>query len=294
MEDLIVGYSGLSFNTQSFDLSHGVELRSVYAHLMAPFMLAFSPAAPGSHHPGPWRAAQGGLGFDVLAELFIPASIEQTLGHDPSVVAWIVTALVRLRVGPRLRAPVLSTISFREASAARLGAHFRAVEVEPQVLKLDIADRAADIDSLTWVRDNWLESIALFKENAGYRLLFDAFDQVQFNRSPDLALLQLWSALEALFSPARPELRYRVSINIASYLAPPGSERMSLYRQVVKLYDARSSAAHGGDAETLQPLTETYSLISRILETMTVERHAPTRDELEARVFGLGSDPPVA
>jgi hypothetical protein len=294
MEDLIVGYSGKRFAIDQFDLTNGVELRSTYAHLMAPFMIALKPAPPGEHHPGPWIAAQGGLGFDILAELYIPFSIRETLGHDPSIIAWIITALIRLKSGSGLRAPVASNISFRKAASERLQAQFRAVEIEPQVISLDDSIESVDQGTLEWIRDNWIEAMILFVDNSEFRLLFNAFDETQFSRNAELALIQLWSALEALFSPARVELRYRVSTNIASYLFDPSTERMLFQKEILKLYDARSAAAHGRDADTWNPLIDTYSLVKQIIEKIICDRHVPTPEEIVARVFGADMDEPAA
>ena len=67
--DVYVGLSGLELAEDSFDIGEGICLRKTYAHLMAPFMMAFKPAPPGGHHPAPWKAASGGFSFDVNAEL---------------------------------------------------------------------------------------------------------------------------------------------------------------------------------------------------------------------------------
>lgn len=286
MDDLVVGYSGKTFAIDRFDLTNGVTIRSIYAHLMAPFMVAFKPAPLGQHHPGPWKAAEGGLGFDIQAELFIPSSVKDTLGHGTSIVAWIITALLRLRTGCRLRVPVVSDTTFTEASKEKTKSQFWPVEIERQSLILDELTDAIDNESLEWIKGHWIETLKLFVDNAEFRILFNAFDETQFSRTKELALIQLWSALEGLFSPARTELRYRVSTNIASYLLNPGSDRMQLQMRVVKLYDARSAVAHGSDIEAELPLKETYFLTKEILEKIIHDRRVPTDDEIRARVFG--------
>lgn len=95
-----------------------------------------------------------------------------------------------------------------------------------------------------------------------------------------------------MFSPAHYELRFRVSATIASYLEPPGRERWACYRRVKKLYDARSKAAHGSQVEEADPLFETYALLKRALTRMIEDNYVPTREDLEAMLFGneLGTD----
>ena len=79
---------------------------------------------------------------------------------------------------------------------------------------------------------------------------------------------------------------------IASYLEPPGKERWACYRRVKKLYDARSKAAHGSQVEEADPLFETYALLKRALTRMIEDNYVPTREDLEAMLFGneLGTD----
>ena len=62
-------------------------------------------------------------------------------------------------------------------------------------------------------------------ESEEFNLLMQALDQSLFARSVELALLSLWGALEAVFSPGRNELRFRVTALIATFLEPPGQER---------------------------------------------------------------------
>jgi hypothetical protein len=50
------GLSGIELDFDSFDLGHGVILSRTYLHVMAHPMIAFAPAPPGEHHPGPWQA----------------------------------------------------------------------------------------------------------------------------------------------------------------------------------------------------------------------------------------------
>jgi hypothetical protein len=60
-----------------------------------------------------------------------------------------------------------------------------------------------------------------------------------------------------MFSPARSLLKLRVSALIASYLEPPGASRQLLQQHVARLYDARSVAAHGGEAEVVKEVQDT-------------------------------------
>jgi hypothetical protein len=101
-----------------------------------------------------------------------------------------------------------------------------------------------------------------------------------------LALVSLWGALERLFTREKTELRFRVSANMAAYLEPPGLGRVALFRVVRGLYDRRSEAAHGSGDGGDESVTQTYTLLRRVLFRMIEEEHVPSREDLEASLFG--------
>jgi hypothetical protein len=101
-----------------------------------------------------------------------------------------------------------------------------------------------------------------------------------------LSVLLVWSALEGLFSPSRTELRFRVSSLIASFLEPSGAQRRALHREVAKLYDARSVAAHERSWIDRETLLESMTLLRKIVIKVISESHVPSKDELEGFLFG--------
>jgi hypothetical protein len=286
--ELFVGISGVGSEVEAFDLGHGVAHRTAYAHLMAPFMMAFArPERPGQHHPAPWAAASGGLGFDITAELRIPSDAIFSLPYPNTLVAWWIVLLLRLRTGPVLRAPVLSNHPFSKDAASYDDLHMQLLEVDPHQLMLDPeAKSRICLRDLEWTRDNWLPSLALLDDSPQFGILAESLDQAAYNARPQLALLMLWTGLEEMFSPSRSELRYRISSLIATHLEPPGPARLSRQREIAKLYDSRSAAAHGRGDAAPQPLWETHLLAREIVLKMIDERHVPSVAELEARMFG--------
>ena len=290
--ELFVGISGVGCEVDAFDLGHGVSLRTTYAHLMAPFMVAFArPEKPGQHHPEPWAAASGGLGFDIQAELTIPSDITSSLPCENTTAAWWIVALLRLRTGPRLRAPVLSNYRLTKDTASFKDLHIQPLEVTPHQLMLDPEGKSRiSVGDLEWTRDNWLSSFSLLRNSPKFRMLLESFDQAVFNRRPQLALLMLWTGLEEMFSLGKAELRYRISSSIASYLEPPGQSRFARQKAIAKLYDSRSAAAHGRRTTAVEPLWDTYYLARETLLKILDEKHAPSRTELEERMFGADAE----
>ena len=287
--DLYGGLAGLRLAEPSVALENGVQIRATYAHVMAPFLLAFKEALPGKPHPAPWCSAPGGLAVDIRAEIVIPKTFAMPNWYDrPNTIWWTVT-LLRLRVSQLARVPVVSNIAFHDVpQTSESVVRFWPIEVEKSHLLLEDQPREeATTEDLQWLAANWLRGGRIAGRSEEFNVLAQSFSDAQRARSPALALLSLWSALEGMFSPARTELRFRVSSLIAAYLEPPGIGRQSLQRDVARLYDARSSVAHGTSRQPVQEVRDTYSLVRRILIFIIESGAAPTRDELEARLFGV-------
>ena len=285
---LVAGLSGVELEFQSLELGEGLRLAKTYAHLMAPYMMAFKQAPPGGHHPGPWKAACGGFGFDVTAELVVPLGFcPSRWGNRLNVIKWII-ALLRLWASPNATAPVLSNMPFADAAEAE---DDQVTLVPYETLPRGIVLEAPEGTTLTqerlaWVVEHWQSGSALQNEDTAFHLAFEALDQVHFVRDPGLALVSTWAAIESLFSPAKAELRFRVSALLASYLEPPGSARRALQKRLQKLYDARCSAAHGKVRNRPETLVETMQVLREAIIKMISAQHIPSSSELDGLLFG--------
>lgn len=285
---LYAGIAGASLEVEKADLGSGITISQTYAHLMAPFMMAFTPAAPGKPHPAPWRAAKGGFGFDISVQVEAPPHLHASL--DQRDILWLLAALLRLRIGPRLIIPVLANAPFAQALESE-DITFWPLEVEPRFLDLNPESRASinELD-LAWVKKHWASTARLLEKSSEFSLALEAADQSMFARHAPLALVWMWGALETMFSTGREELRYRVTTALASYLEPSGLGRLSLQKQIGKLYDARSAAAHGRNEKANDALHRTYEALRRVILKMIEDDHVPTKAELEAKIFGADEE----
>lgn len=285
-ENVYAGLSGLKLDEQHFELGHGVCLSRTYAHLMAPFLMAFKPAPPGLHHPGPLKAASGGFGFDVSAELMIPASAEERFGSKIGVARTILF-LLRLGVNPATTLPIFANHPFNSLTEVEdKEARLQPFEVQPRHFPLGIVGGRATPEAVKWVADRWEVTHRLIRGNAEFALAVDAIDGGQFVQNSALTLVSLWGALEALFSPSTSELRFRVSALVAAFLKAPGTERHNLQREVAKLYDKRSAAAHGKPKHEAEDLLATFNLLRDILMKIIDRGAVPTKESLDALLFG--------
>jgi hypothetical protein len=134
--------------------------------------------------------------------------------------------------------------------------------------------------------DHWTATHQLLNGNSEFALAVEAIDTGQFVQSTALALVSLWGALEALFSPSTSELKFRVSALIAAFLEPPGTGRATLQKEIAKLYDKRSAAAHGKPKHQPEDLLATFNLLRRVLIKMISSGKVPSKDDLEGMLFG--------
>jgi hypothetical protein len=110
------GLAGVEIEPAEFNLAPGLTLRRTFAHVMAPYILAFAPPPrPRAPHPAPWRSARGGVEFDVLVEIAL-ATDQRPTNFDRLNTLWWVVALIRLRTGAPARVPVISDVPFAEAA----------------------------------------------------------------------------------------------------------------------------------------------------------------------------------
>jgi len=284
-DDVFGGLTGPALPVEEFAFGQGITISRTFAHLMAPFLMAFSPAEPGKAHPAPLRAAKGGFGFDIVMQLHIPADFQDDEWFDRLNTIWWFTALLRFVASPSILAAAVADRPFHDGSSAS-DIEIIPIEVESRRLLISRQDAPElTVDHLEWVKKVWHPAGKLMRESPAFNTLFQASDQALFARTPSLALLSLWGALEALFSPARAELRFRVSLNISAFLEKPGATRLALQKKIAKLYDARSAAAHGSANTQPDELIETFVLVKRVLAEILDRNEVPSRDELEKLLF---------
>ena len=120
---LFGGISGIALDVPSIEILPGAVLTSTYAHVMAPYLIAFARAAPGRPHPAPWKAASGGIGFDVEIQFELATACKPT-GFSRLNTVWWLLALLRLHHAIGIRIPIVSDTPFSEIANASLEPRF--------------------------------------------------------------------------------------------------------------------------------------------------------------------------
>jgi len=253
------GVSGAFLPIPSFELTEGIRLQRTYAHVMAPYILAFGRAAEGSPHPGPWKSASGGLGFDIEFEIVVPLGDRPTNFTRLNTIWWI-AALIRLNQPCDLRVPVISTESFSIIAQELKEPTFWPIEMTPRRLTyIGGQTNTLELRTLKWLADHWQRSSSLM-DIPSFNAAFQAFDQASWSHDVGSALLMLWAAIEALFRPGNRDIARTLSICIACYLEGPDASRDRLFARVRDLYKLRGSTAHAA----VTPQTQTASAVFEI------------------------------
>jgi hypothetical protein len=287
-ESIYAGIAGIQIEPESYDLGNGVVISKTFAHLMSPFMIAFSPPkAPGLPHPTPWKAIHGGMGTDFRVQLFVPTTFSPSKFFDRLNTIWCISALIRLKFCSDLCVATITTKPFSQLPSDDTSAEIHPAEffVNRFSLQVDRKEKLNEGD-LEWIKGNWLRAGQLMCANKTFYSAFHAVDSSASIANPGLGLILIWGALEALFAKSKTELSFRTSAAISSYLEHPGTARHALHKKLTKLYNARSAAAHGSDENVWESYTDTYAIVRRAMLKMIENNHVPSLDELDLALFG--------
>ncbi len=303
-DDLYLGLSGIDLQFEQLDLGEGIRLAKTKSVLLGNYMMVFESLKDDGIRDRPMRKDEDGSTwinvtretkplpglqeYRISAELHIPKAASARIGRDAFHLARWVVALMRIWSAPSVTATVISKLPLAVCDMKELeDLQLFPFETQARGIYLEShSGRSVTEERLCWVRDSWLSGGRLANERKEFRLAVEALDQAHFIPDHALGLLLVWAALEGLFSPTRSELRFRVSSLIASFLEPPGPQRKLVHSEVMKLYDKRSSAAHDRSSIDRKALFDSMSLLRRIVIKILSDSHVPSRDELEALLFG--------
>ncbi len=280
------GISNVTISVSEIDLGYGVSLRQTYAHLMSPFLMAFSPAPEGGAHPPPWKAASGGDAYDIHVEIAVTEPAQLPAGLSGNQVIWLIAALLRIASYPYLSVVVLSDVDFSSAARAINQPNLKPFEVSQRSFKKpgELPQSLSETD-IAWVRRIWPTAADMMNKSASFRSAFKAFDESSVVGRTSASLLAVWGGLEQLFSPSGSELSFRVSAYVASYLQRAGDDRLRLFKTIQKLYGARSKAAHTANDIDRAHFIESFVIMRNILVRILDDGKIPTQDDLQNLLF---------
>lgn len=270
--------SGVQLDFDAFDLGNGATLSRTYVHLMAHPILAFTQPEGCAHHPGPWQAVEAGPGITSI-DLYVILSITPSSQNAKPPHNWAnwITLLMRFSTDTAVTITLMST---GDVEALRNG-RARATLMEP-IRRLQEGTTISG-DAAKWLRNKWHSALHL-SEQEGLMFALSAISH-SHRSTESLGLVSVWAALERLFSSNAAELKFRVCANIAAYLEGPGEARYVLFKYLLKLYDARSAAAHGSEIKRPAAYMDSVSIASQVVLRIIDLGKVPTKDELEKELF---------
>jgi hypothetical protein len=274
------GIAGLELPTASFELAPGLSLVATYAHLMAPFVVAFMPpprrTAP---HPGPWASLHG-RGLDMRTEIRLGAGAEP-LTFDRLNTLWFIVALLRLRLAQPLQLALLADRPLSSMSADVERANL--IPVELHLSRPDMGPaRAATIDDLRWLAGNVIMADRLMTDPV-FNRAFRTFDQAVAIENPGAGIVIAWAAIESLMRPGAQRITERISRALAAHLHPPGPGRDRGFAEIVRSYEARGGAAHAGRMPETKQFHMAFQLARSTLITTIESGELPDIDVLQER-----------
>jgi len=263
-----------------FVVMPGLVVREAFAHVFGTYMVAFGrPEHERAHHPGPWVAANGGVGFDVSIEVALAQGVWPT-GFDRLNSLWWLLVLLRLRTGLGLRMPVVSTAAFAVVPTLAARPTMWSVEVQPKAIPLtaNLSDTITKSD-LEWVAGVYVRSEGLMRDPAFNRAL-SLFDGVRWAHDPRAAVTLTWSALEAVLRPGRTGIKKALSSALAAFLTDERNERDRLFAIVGEAYEHRGQVTHAAEYVELDPAIVTFDIARRFFCRCLDLTSIPTFDSL--------------
>lgn len=267
---------------EALELPWGVILTPTYAHLMAHFMLAFERPERGKAHRGPWKSARAGIALDIEAQLHVPGHFEEEWFDRVNTIWWTV-ALLRIRISPFVRVPIISDTAFGEIPGMQGEAVFRVMEIQTGHLFGYASDTTVvDAADSAWISRFWLSGGQLFRRHPNLGNAIVGFDQSIWSGSHGLGLIQLWGAFELLFATSRHRKTFQLASRVSAFLEPPGETREALAREVASLYESRSDAAHGNPSGQEDAFFQSHALLRRVIIKMIQDDFVPSVLDLES------------
>ena len=252
--------TGIVLPVNTFSIVPGITLRRGLFEIFSSPMLAFKEAPPGSHTPGPWVPIDGGLNFKSRAELAVE-DLSPLDGFSPSRAAWLIAALLRLRVDAPVRiaavanAPLVMLPQIKNCWAL-------AFEASPHHIGLFRSPREhITIEDLEWLSETLPVAARLYHDERFIRAL-SIFDQSAWSGRAEMGTLLIWTAVEILFDLSGEQGKTKAICSaLSEYVANNGQDRDRAYNVIRELYEKRGGIVHAGREIEARDFKQSFAVV---------------------------------
>ena len=206
--------------------------------------------------------------------------------QGPFNMAWWILSGLRVKTLAEILVPAVADYSWSTISALENHeCHINLLEDVPSAARFEEPVEVSS-KNLDWVFSNLVSLIDLL-EDIRFRIAVESLCTHQHVLGKRMMVAQLWAGIEALFGISQ-ELRFRLATYVATNLEPRGASRKELFKRILRLYDTRSKAVHGGkirDVDLKSHIVEVRKVLSRLLCTIVEAGKIPDQEIIEDQLF---------
>jgi hypothetical protein len=226
-------------------------------------------------------ATFGAITNAITHELYVAGS------NAPSLQAALNNAyhwlwVLRIKTRCFFRVVAVSNSSWNQMAAATGDVEIWPLELSTSARLLIPSDEVT-LDDVIWSFVASAQTFGLYS-NPRFRLAFEAAATASFESDSRTAIARVWAGVEAVLD-VQYELAYRISTYGALLIEDEPTARLAAKKSIERLYRKRGKAVHGVDmssAEMYQTLSESWSLLQRVLLKCVAMNRVPTPKDLDA------------